>query len=258
VDEVKHNSMAWDAEAQRGERWSVPISREQLENARKSGLGVLLTPNTPIPEEWLIDARDRQILCLGGGGGQQAPLLATVGPTTSFDNSGVQLNLDVKVAQENDLDLKVVKGDMADLGVFENGFFDLIVNPCSTCFVPDLAPVWQECYRVLAPGGTMISGHLNPIYFMIDHDRIESSEQLEITRPVPYADTAWLSKEELDSKVANLEPLTYGHTLTQLIGGQLSAGFTLIDMFEDNWDEEATRLHLYGPVYLVTRTKKSR
>lgn len=41
---------------------------------------------------------------------------------------------------------------MADLSRFADGVFDLIVNPCSTMFVPAVRPIWREAWRVLAAG----------------------------------------------------------------------------------------------------------
>ena len=44
---------------------------------------------------WLGKLQDRKVLCLGSGGGQQAPLLAAAGARgTSFDLSDEQLALD--------------------------------------------------------------------------------------------------------------------------------------------------------------------
>ncbi len=40
---------------------------------------------------------------------------------------------------------------MADLSVFPDGRFDLIVHPVSNVFAPDVKPVWREAYRVLRP-----------------------------------------------------------------------------------------------------------
>ena len=50
------------------------------------------------------------------------------------------------------------------------------------------------------------------------------------------------------------EPLMFGHTLGDQIGGQLDAGFVLTDMFEDRDPDSA--LSEYMPTYLATRAVK--
>ena len=53
---------------------------------------------------------------------------------------------------------------MTDLSMFDSESFDLLVHPVSNLYVPDIQPVWQEAYRVLKPGGIMISGFMNPVF----------------------------------------------------------------------------------------------
>ncbi len=104
------------------------------------------------------------ILCLASGGGQQAPILAAAGANvTVFDNSPAQLRQDALVAQREGLPLRTVQGDMRDLSAFGDDSFDLIFHPVSNIFVPEVRPVWRECYRVVRPGGVLLMGTLNPI-----------------------------------------------------------------------------------------------
>ena len=49
---------------------------------------------------------------------------------------------------------------MRDLSVFADGSFDLVFNPVSNAFCPDLAAVWRECFRVLRPAGLLLLTHL--------------------------------------------------------------------------------------------------
>ena len=107
------------------------------------------------------------MLCLASGGGQQGPILSAAGAdVTVFDNSPQQLAQDQMVANRDELNLQTIQGDMADLSAMESDRFDLVFHPCSNTFVPDVNPVWRECYRVLKKGGTMISGFCNPVLFL--------------------------------------------------------------------------------------------
>jgi SAM-dependent methyltransferase len=249
-----YNSDAWDREAARKVRWSRPASRVQMAKARKNGPDIILTPDTPVPAAWLESGKSGDILCLGGGGGQQAPLLATIGRVVSADASKRQLDLDLLVAKREGLDLRTVKTDMADLSALANESFDLIVNPCSSCFVRDMRPVWKECHRVLRRGGTLISGHLNPAYFLFDHDRRGRNPAVEYS--LPYSDEKSLPKKALAAKVRRGEPLEVSHSLTDLIGGQLDAGLLVTGFLEDTWTETASPLAKHMPLYVIIRAIK--
>lgn len=91
-----------------------------------------------------------RILGLACGGGQQGPLFAAAGArVTILDASPAQLAQDRAVAERDNLDIQTLVGDMADLSMFRNGCFDMVFNPCSNCYAPDLRPIWGECFRVL-------------------------------------------------------------------------------------------------------------
>ena len=47
------------------------------------------------------------------------------------------------------------------------------------------------------------------------------------------------------------EPLSFGHTLEDQLGGQLDAGFVITALFEDRWDESA--LGRYMATFMATR-----
>jgi len=157
------------------------------------------------------------------------------------------------VAERESLDVSTVEGDMADLSMFPEARFDLIVHPCSNVFVPDVRPVWHEAFRVLRPGGVMLSGFYNPAYFIFDPFALEKGE-LRVRHKLPYSDLTSLSDEERGRYLAQDEPLVFGHTLEQLLGGQMEAGLLLAALYEDGWPECA--LANYTPVFIATRAVK--
>jgi SAM-dependent methyltransferase len=75
----------------------------------------------------------------------------------------VRLAQDRLVADREALTIESRQGDMAELSVFPDESFDLVFHPVSNVFVPDVKPVWREAYRVLRPGGTLLSGFMNPV-----------------------------------------------------------------------------------------------
>ena len=176
---------------------------------------------------------------------------------TSFDNSPGQLELDKLVADREGLSIRLEQGDAADLSRFEDESFGLIWHPCSNCFMPDLEPVWNECYRVLKKGGTLLAGYHNSFLFIFDREKDEEQGVLEVAYSLPYSDLKDLPKEKLEKYQKMNEPLEYGHTLEQQIGGQINAGFVIAGFLEDYWgDDEATALNKYAPTFIATKALK--
>jgi SAM-dependent methyltransferase len=255
VDVLSHNRDAWDREVASGNRWTVPVGPEVIARARAGDWSIVLTPTRPVPPEWLGDVRGRSVLALASGGGQQGPVLAAAGArVTVLDASPAQLARDRAVAEREGLDLATVEGDMADLRAFADASFDLVVNPCSTCFVPDVRPVWREVARVLRPGGALLAGHVNPVLFAVDAARMAAGE-LVLRHHIPYSDLTSISAEERERLVGPGKPLEFGHSLRDLLGGQLDAGLVLTGLLEDGWGG-AEPLDRVLPAFLATRAVK--
>ena len=256
---VKHNSAAWDQEANAGGPWSIPVSPEKIEKARRGELEIRLSPNKLVPRDWFpADLKGLKILCLASGGGQQAPLLAAAGAqVTSFDNFAEQLRRDRLVAERENLNIVLEQGDAADLSRFADASFDLIYHTVSNLFFPDLEPVWRECFRTLRSRGTLLAGFCNPVMFMFDKAANQERKGiLEVKYPLPYSDVNSLSKGELQDVIDKNEPLEFGHTLEQQIGGQINAGFLVAGFYEDYWSDEAIELNKYMPVFIATKAIK--
>lgn len=242
IDVVKYNREAWDRLVGSGNRWTVPVSSEEILLARSGDWQVVLTPQKQVPDHWLGCISGKDVLGLACGGGQQCPLFAAAGArVTVFDNSPSQLQQDRFVADRDGLELRCVQGDMADLSVFDDESFDLIFHPCSNGFVPDVNPVWREASRILRPGGRLLSGFVNPVLYMFDYQQMQSGNFL-VKYKIPYADTNQLEPSKLQAMLEQGEPLEFGHSLEDQIGGQLRAGLHLIDFYEDVWEGQAGSL----------------
>ena len=147
------NQAAWDRAAERGNPYAQPVSAEEVADARQGHWRIQISDTKTLPSDWLGDVVGKRILCLAGGGGQQGPILAAAGArVVVFDASTGQLAQDRAVADREELEIATVQGDMADLSMFDDEQFDVILNPVSTLFVPELTPVWSECHRTLIPG----------------------------------------------------------------------------------------------------------
>lgn len=256
---VEYNSQAWDAEVASGEnQWTKPVSSEEIEKARDGEFSIILTPNIPVPRDWFPENFEGvDVLGLASGGGQQMPIFAALGANvTSFDNSSKQLEQDLFVIQRDNLKIKTEQGNAADLSRFADESFDFIWHPCSNCFMPNIEPVWKEAYRILRKGGTMLAGFHNSFIFIFDRLKDENENKLEVKYSLPYSDLKNLTEEERKVYTDKNEPLEFGHTLDQQIGGQIKAGFVITGFFEDYWSDEATALNKYCPTFIATRALK--
>ena len=256
MDILKYNREAWDREVGLQNEWTVPVSSEEISKAREGEWAVVLTPLKPVPRDWFPPLQGLKVLGLASGGGQQGPILSAAGAeVTIFDNSPAQLAQDKMVAEREGLEINLVQGDMKDLSEFPDEEFDLIFHPCSNCFVPDVNPVWQEAYRVLRKGGVLLSGLVNPITFAMD-PALEEQGTLQVKYKIPYSDLTSLTDEERKRYTDKGEPLAFGHSLEDQIGGQIKAGFSITGFYEDSWTEENGLLHNYMDCFIATRALK--
>jgi SAM-dependent methyltransferase len=253
----EYNSEAWDREVEKGSEWGIPVNSETIEKARAGIWEVILTPVKSVPREWFGDVRDKDILCLASGGGQQAPILAAAGArVTSFDNSAKQLGKDRFVAEKDNLQIRLEKGDAADLSRFANESFDLIFNPCSNCFMPNLKPVWRECFRVLRPGGALLVGFIKPEIFIFDSKAEEEEKFLRVKHSLPYSDLDSITEEERAELLKSGRPLEFSHTLEEQIGGQIAEGFVVTGFYEDYWHGEENLFNKYLPAFIAMKSNK--
>jgi SAM-dependent methyltransferase len=255
MDTRAYNREAWNREVDGGENpWSQPVSPEIIAKAKQGEFSILLTENIPVPHKWFPPLKGADVLCLASGGGQQGPILAAAGANvTVFDNSPRQLEQDQLVAQREALSLKTVEGDAANLEMFADESFDLVFNPCSTVFMQDVRAVWREGYRVLRPGGILMTGSMNPVHYIFDLYKADE-RILEVAHSIPYSDLTSIPQKDLDELIEKGLPVEFGHSLTDLLGGQCDAGFVITDVYEDYMLDSP--LHKYHPSYIATRALK--
>lgn len=239
-----------------GNEWTLPVSAEAVARARAGDWQVVLTPTKPVPASWFGELRGKRVLGLASGGGQQGPLFAAAGAeVTIFDNSPAQLAQDRAVAERDGLTIVTVEGDMRDLSVFADASFDLVFHPCSNAFVPDVRPVWREAARVLRPGGDLLSGVTNPVVYTSDL----AAEREGIARmkyAIPYSDLDHLDDPEVRAMLEGGAPVSFGHSLDDLIGGQLDAGLMITGFYEDRWLSAPEPIHRFLPCYFATRAQR--
>lgn len=255
MDILGYNQEAWDRQVEDGNEWTVPVGPDVIEAARRGEWEVLLTNTKPVPRAWFPEMRGADVLCLASGGGQQGPVFAAAGArVTVLDNSPKQLAQDRLVAGCESLDLETIQGDMRDLSAFPDGSFDLVFHPVSNLFVPEVRPVWNEAFRVLRCGGTLLAGFLNPMVYIFDLDLADTTGELRVEYELPYAAATSLSEEELEGQLERGDPLESSHTLEDQIGGQTDAGFLISGFYEDRHLDDP--IAAYMPTLVATRAIK--
>ena len=233
MDIKTHNRRAWNLNVLRGCPWSIPVDHQTIVAARAGEWELFVTPTRPAPRKWVGEVAGRKVLCLAGGGGQQGPVLAAAGAeVTVFDHSSAQLGRDRQVAKREGLQIETVEGSMEDLSCFEDEMFDIVVHPVSNCYIPDVRPVWREAARVLRPGGSLLSGFINPITYAFDPEKAAKGV-FQVKYKLPFSDVESTTEDYRQNMMEQGEAFQFGHLLETQIGGQIEAGLAIVGFFED-------------------------
>lgn len=242
------NAETIDRWIEEGWQWGKPISHEAFLKAKRGEWEVFLTPTKPVPHAWLGELKGKKILGLASGGAQQMPVFSALGADcTVFDLSAKQIESELAVARREGYSIRALQGDMTKPLPFRDGEFDLIFHPVSNCYVQSVRPIWRECFRVLKPGGVLLSG----VDLFINHMVDEAEEKIVNTLPFdPLQNPDQM--RQLEQQDAGVQ---FSHSFEEQIGGQLEAGFTLLDLYEDTNGEG--RLHeMHIPTFLAMRARK--
>ncbi len=248
MDYTEINSKTIDRWVDEGWEWGIPISHETYVKALGGEWDVFLTPTKPVPHEWFGDLRGKAVLGLASGGGQQMPVFSALGAIcTVLDYSDRQLESEKLVARREGYSINIVKADMTKRLPFEDGCFDLIFHPVSNDYIKDVNHVFRECFRVLKKGGVLLCGLSNGVNFIVNDDETAIENKMPFD---PLENPAYMKQLQDDDS-----GVQFSHTVSEQLGGQLEAGFTLTGIFGDTNGEG--RLHdLNIETFYVTRAIK--
>jgi len=214
-----HNRRAWDQRVRERERHTAPASDKDF-----------LDPLAAVdPYGWLArPISGKRALCLASGGGRQGPLLAAAGANvTVVDISPEMLNLDQEVAARRDLELRTFEASMDHLPMFADASFDIVLQPVSACYVPDISKVYREVARVLVGGGLYLSTHKQPS--SLQTSLLPSPTHYVLTEPYYRTGPMPPSAPGAHRESGTLEFL---HRWEELLGGLCRAGFMIEDVAE--------------------------
>jgi SAM-dependent methyltransferase len=230
MDEVaRYNKERWEDLAEAG----VVFSRPALDLDEASARRML------DPRGLLGSVEGKGVLCLASGGGQQSAAFGLLGAdVTVFDLSETQLARDREAAAHYGLTFKTVQGDMRDLSPFAADAFDVVWQPHSIKFVPDVRRVFGEVARVLRRGGLYQLDCPNPFIAGVD-ERDWNGEGYPLKLPyadgaeVVSADTRWEVWDEEGNRRMVEGPREFRHALSTLVNGLVERGFLILGLWED-------------------------
>lgn len=213
------NRAAWNRMAAGGSRFAKVASDEECRQplATLDGRG------------WLpASVAGMQVLCLAAGGGWQSILYASAGAhVTVVDLSSEMLRQDVQEAARRNLSVRVIEASMDDLSMLAGESFDIVHQPVSTCYVPDLLPVYREIARVLRNRGLYISQHKQPTSLQI----VECDPHERYVVGVPYYHHGPLPPVG-DTSYREPGTTEFLHRWENLVGGLCRSGFVIEDLQE--------------------------
>jgi ubiquinone/menaquinone biosynthesis C-methylase UbiE len=246
------NRDAWDERVREKELYAVPAREPDFENP----LAVV------DPCGWLGgDVTGRRLLCLAAGGGRHSVLFATAGAVvTVVDLSPKMLELDRMMAARRGLKIDIVQASMDDLSVLPGAHFEIVLQPVSTCYVPDIEKVYREVARVMVPGGIYVSQHKQPVSLQVDLAPTPRgyviSEPYHRSGPLPAVFDPDLKHREAGT-------VEFLHRFEPMLGGLCRAGFVIEDVMEPRHaDPKAEpgsfkhRSHYFAP-YLKIKARRT-
>lgn len=245
-----HNRRAWDERARRGQVFTRPASNDDIDHA----------PAKIATNGWLGGSvAGKRLLCLAAGGGRQAMQYAAAGAhVTVVDISAEMLALDRAVAAKKNLRIETVETSMDDLSMLPAAHFDAVIQPVSTCYVPEIMPVYRAVARVTRPGGVYISQHKQPASLQADVK--PSPRGYELVEP--YYRQGPLP-EVTGSKHREAGTLEFLHRWEELLGYLCRAGFVIEDVIEPmhakkdakpgSFDDRSR----YAPPYVLIKARRT-
>jgi len=213
------NRQSWNDMAESGSQFARVATDEQCQDPLKvlDGRGWLPT-----------SVQDLKVLCLASGGGWQSILYAVAGAdVTVVDISDSMLALDEREAKRRGLNVRTLRASMDDLRELDDEAFDIVHQPVSTCYIPDLVPLYAEIARVLKDDGVYISQHKQPTSLQISH----RNERHQFVVGVEYYHDGPLPKQ-IDTSYRESGATEYLHRLEDLIGGLCRSNMALEDLRE--------------------------
>ena len=220
----------------------------------------------------LGDLRGKRLLVLAGGGGQQSAALGLLGAQiTVLDLSDEQLANDKRAADHYGLSPVLLQGDMRDLSRFAEDAFDIVYQPFSINFVPDVRTVFAGVARILKAEGLYHVQWHNPYTQTFNPDDYDPNRGYssnstyadgEVDNVAIYGSDSWGVEDEDGVKSEVPGPREFRHTMKTFINCLIDSGFEILAFDEHTtWEENPEpgsweHFKAVSPPYLAFWTKR--
>jgi len=246
-DITKQNEDTWDELVQAGVPCSIPELEMTAEQAAKN-LNA---------DDIFGDLKGKKVLCLASGGGQQSLGFALLGAdVTVADFSAEQLKSDQLIADKFKLPIQIIKMDMRDLTKFEDGEFDIVYQPYSINYIPEITTFLDDIARIVKPGGIYHLMFHNPfIHGSWKHgnwggewkqDELWKEKGYPIWQlykegqPIETLESTWDFYRKDGKQVQIKSPQEFKHTLSTIFNGLIKNRFEIIKFSEYSADSEGS------------------
>lgn len=225
---TKHNRKQWNALADANVMHSIPWLDCTPEKAAEFVYRY----------DFIRDVRGKNVLCLAQGGGKASVAFGLLGANvTVTDLSDVQLDRDREAAAHHRLQIRIVQGDMRDLSAFSDDEFDLVWQPYSLNYSPEVEPVFAEVARILKPGGIYNVTLANPMAQALKGESWDGegyplrgfyTDGEDISCYYPQWDV-----EQADGSIVKVDsPHEFRHNMSTVLNSLAGNGFVFLRMEE--------------------------
>lgn len=215
--------------------WSGYASEYLTEHGETLGTARLLWCPEGVVEEnarLLGEVDGRDVLEIGCGAAQGSRWVAANGGRAT----GVDLSAGMLAEAGGASNVTLIEADARALPL-PDASFDIAFSAYGAIpFVPDPERIFAEVSRVLRPGGRWVFSTSHPMRWGFADD--PDPAHLRIVRP--YFDTT----PYLESDENGLTYAEFQHTMSDLVGGLISAGFAIDQLLEPQWTPGHT--HTWG------------
>jgi SAM-dependent methyltransferase len=204
--------------------------------------------------------RGKRLLCLAAGGGLQSALLAAAeADVTVVDLSPAMLAQDREMAAAQGFNIRIIEGSMDDLSMLQKAYCDIVVQPVSTCYVPDVVKVYQAVARVTVTGGLYLRQHKQPV----------SLQASALPGPHGYTiNTAYRRSGPLPLMIGHSahrerDAAEFIHRWEDLMGGLCRSGFVIEDLQEPDYADPIAPPGAFGhrsqfiPPYVAIKARRT-
>jgi ubiquinone/menaquinone biosynthesis C-methylase UbiE len=227
---AEHNKQMWERLAKAAMNYTRPFGRLPK---TKAGMRRFMDPRGRLKGVKLDGAR---VLGLAAGGGWDPIIFAKLGAaTTVFDISPTQLKTVADLAEKQHVKVRLVRGNMKDLSVFEDASFDVVWHCHSLVFIDDAVRVLKEVGRVLAPGGTYLLSTMHPTTLRLYNTYKDGGWRPKISyfsdKPVPYMNE-WDMTWTWGRKKVVAPTIEFGHRFETIVNSMVAGGMVVDGIWE--------------------------